>query len=406
MAQRYRIPPCAEYDIPGTQAWLEDMAAQGLHLTKDGFFLGLACFEEGPLREERFRLEATATSSSLFSDQYTPTPKAEALSAELGWTYRARRGQFHIYSCPDPQAPELNTDPQIQAMTLEALGKYLRKAFLDSLIAMLLHTMLWLSHALISLAVVLGTVPVVTALVLLGWWMVRNVLLLVRLSKLRKQLQSGIPLENRSDYRPRRYRHLVGKTARVVLEIYVLCVFLGAWSQNLTGEKDVKLQEYEGSFPFATIQDYYPEATVQTVNFLNGSEFKTWSTGISPENYDYRQYAEVTREGQTTSMVLYTDYFQTCHEFVAAGLVWELAFQVRGSLGERLVNWVTGEDPVELRELDLPGADYAAVFWRYHFPYALMQKGDKVLMIELTVLGSGESLDIETAAKIALEHLQ
>ncbi len=403
---RYRIPPCGADDIAGMERWLEDMAAAGLHLAKDGFLWGTAAFEVGAPRQERFRLEATTTNGGLLSEEYDPTQKAVELAEELGWTYRARRGQFHIYSTADPHAPELNTDPQVQAMSLAALVRYLRKAFLDSLFALLLHALLWLSHALISAAVAFGAVPVAVAMVLLGWWMVRSILRLVRLSRLCRQLQAGIPLENRADYRRRPYRHLVGKGVRFLMGLYLLVVLLTAWSQDLTGEPNTKLKGYQGTFPFATIQDYYPDAQVKTVNSFNDSQFKTWSTLLAPENYDYRQYAEVTQDGSTSSMVLYVDYYRTCHEWVAAGLVRELAFQVQGSLGERLGNRIFGGDSVELREFDLPGADYAATFSRAHFPYALLQKGDTVLMIELTVLGDGEGLGIESAAQIALSHLR
>ena len=41
---RYRIPPCPAYDIPGMESWLEDLAAKGLHLSKDGFFGILTSF--------------------------------------------------------------------------------------------------------------------------------------------------------------------------------------------------------------------------------------------------------------------------------------------------------------------------------------------------------------------------
>ena len=36
----YRLTPCPARDMDTMEAWLEDMAAQGLFLTKDGFFCG------------------------------------------------------------------------------------------------------------------------------------------------------------------------------------------------------------------------------------------------------------------------------------------------------------------------------------------------------------------------------
>ena len=103
---RYRIPPCPAYDIPAMESWLEDMAAKGLHLTKDGFFGLFTTFEEGPPKKERFRLEPTDRRNGLFSEEYDPEDEAVQMLHQMGWTYRARRGQFYIYSTDDPGAPE------------------------------------------------------------------------------------------------------------------------------------------------------------------------------------------------------------------------------------------------------------------------------------------------------------
>ena len=96
MAYRYRIPPCPAWDIPATESWLEDMAAKGLHLSQDGFFGLLTTFEEGTPKQERFRLEPTTTRGGLFSREYDPEDEAVQLLRQMGWKYRARRGQFHI----------------------------------------------------------------------------------------------------------------------------------------------------------------------------------------------------------------------------------------------------------------------------------------------------------------------
>ena len=50
---RNHIPPCPAYDLPAMESWLEDMAAKGLHLSKDGFFGPTVSFEEGPPKRER-----------------------------------------------------------------------------------------------------------------------------------------------------------------------------------------------------------------------------------------------------------------------------------------------------------------------------------------------------------------
>ena len=154
---RYRIPPCPAYDIPAMESWLEDMAAEGLHLSKDGFFGLFTTFEEGPPKKERFRLEPTDRRNGLFSEEYDPEDEAVQMLHQMGWTYRARRGQFYIYSTDDPGAPELNTDPQVQALTMAALTKFLRKKLRDGLILTALYLMLYFGDIIISAILLLGT---------------------------------------------------------------------------------------------------------------------------------------------------------------------------------------------------------------------------------------------------------
>lgn len=93
MKHAYRLPPCPDYDVEGTESWLTDMAGQGLHLTKDGFFFGVATFEKGDPQEVRYRLEAAPKTTSMWAeDGGYPDQDAVELSRDLGWEYVANRG--------------------------------------------------------------------------------------------------------------------------------------------------------------------------------------------------------------------------------------------------------------------------------------------------------------------------
>ena len=166
---RYRIPPCSEYNVPAMERWLEDMAAKGLHLSADGFFGLAATFEEGPPKRERFRLEPTTTKGGILSNEYAPEEDIQAFAAQMGWTYRARRGQFHIWSCDDPHAPELHTDPQIQAMSVAALGKHLRKRLSGNLFIAAMYLFVLYGDIILTAAIGYGSWWVVTALGLFTW---------------------------------------------------------------------------------------------------------------------------------------------------------------------------------------------------------------------------------------------
>ena len=53
----HRFPPCPVYDIEGLESWLEDLAKQGLVLTKAGLFFGFAEFEKTAPKSMRYRLQ-------------------------------------------------------------------------------------------------------------------------------------------------------------------------------------------------------------------------------------------------------------------------------------------------------------------------------------------------------------
>ncbi len=213
---RYRVPPCPAYDIPAMDSWLEDMAARGLHLSSEGFFMGIGTFTEGPPRRERFRLEPTATKKGLLSDEYDPTSDAVETHRQMGWYYRGRRDQFHIYSSADPEAPELNTDPQVQAITMAALTKHLRGVLLHTLFLLTLYTLLYFGDMVISAAIWLGTWRIGLLLGLLVWGLVRQIRTLAVLTRFRRSLQLGESLPHRIDYRRNGRRHLAFGAVRKI----------------------------------------------------------------------------------------------------------------------------------------------------------------------------------------------
>ena len=55
------------------------MAAQGLRLSRDGFFAGFAIFERGEPRQIRYRLEASSKKGGLFAEG-EDSPDREELS--------------------------------------------------------------------------------------------------------------------------------------------------------------------------------------------------------------------------------------------------------------------------------------------------------------------------------------
>ena len=400
---RYRIPPCPAYDIPGMESWLEDLAAKGLHLSKDGFFGILTSFEEGPPKKERFRLEPTDRKGGLFSEEYDPEDEQVQLLHQMGWTYRARRGQFHIYSSDDPGAPELNTDPQVQAVTMSALTQFLRKKVTNALFTTLLYLFLYFGDILISSTLLLGTPLVLLFAGLMLWDLGCSLKALIVLVRWRNQLRQGQPLPHRSDYRRSGWRYLTTEFLRKTLWIVVfLCV---AW-RMLYIEVDEPYEKIaDQHFPFYTVADYYPGAEIKRTESI--SEFYTWEDLLSPENYDFREYTEVKLGGETFDCWLSVNYHRTRWEWTARRLARELVSQAGANRLEQTAARIFGDEPVIATEIALPDADYCAWFYKHRSdPYMVIQKNNVVIQVNLEIPGSAAEPTPEELARLILSQIQ
>ncbi len=401
---RYRIPPCPAYDIPAMESWLEDMAARGLHLSKDGFFGFFTTFEEGPPKKERFRLEPTDRKGGLFSEEYDPADEQLQLLHQMGWTYRARRGQFHIYSTDDPNAPELNTDPQVQAVTMAALTKYLWKKLRDTLVMMALYTVLSFGDLLLSSTLLLGTPLMLLLVGALLWDLGVSVRALLVLTGYRKQLRKGQPLPHRSDYRRSGQRYLAARFLRFALWIIVF-----AWSAARVFPVLVDAQ-YEPlidqTVPFHTVADYYPDARVERQNGILKSKIYIWSDLLSPENIDFKEYTQVTLDGETFDCWLTVHYHRTRWEWTARRLAKEFVSQAGANRFDQAAARVFGDDPVIATRIAMPDADYCAYFYKNRSnPYIVIQADNIVIQVNLDILGGTEPVP-EELARCILSQIQ
>ena len=400
---RYRIPPCPAYDIPGMESWLEDLASKGLHLSKDGFFGLLTSFEEGPPKKERFRLEPTDRKGGLFSEEYDPEDEQVQLLHQMGWTYRARRGQFHIYSSDDPGAPELNTDPQVQAVTMSALTQFLRKKVTNALFTTLLYLILYFGDILISSTLLLGTPLVLLFAGLMLWDLGCSLKALIVLVRWRNQLRQGQPLPHRSDYRRSGWRYLT--TAFLRKSLWIAFFLCAAW-RVLYIEVDEPYEKMSNQhFPFYTVADYYPGAEIKRTESI--SEFYVWEDLLSPENYDFREYTEVKRNGETFDCWLSVNYHRTRWEWTARRLAREFVSQAGANRLEQTAAKIFGDEPVIATEIALPDADYCAYFYKYrNDPYMVIQKNNVVIQVNLEIPGSAAEPTPEELARLILLQIQ
>lgn len=372
----YRLPPCPSYDVEGIESWLSDLAArQGLFLAKDSL-LGIRAFERGTPRPARYRLEAAPKSTSLWAeDGGEPAPEAVALGAEYGWEYLTRCGEFYVYRTFEPGARELNTDPAVQAIALNAVRKRRRAALAGSLLypALLLFALLRMD-ALLLTVIQARTWYALLLLVLVVWLFADAAAEFFHLRKLYQRLRRGEPLTHRADWQKRAVRHYAKDAVQLVLALVFLAVTLHTWSARTLGEDRIPLAEYPGDPPFVTMAGLAGPGAYGYQSTMTGQSFNTvrvWHDWLAPYNADWHEQASVCRaDGSTLNGGLLID----CHEAASPWLARQLAREYTESDAR-------AEDAAPLPLPALPVEYAAGSTDRFGFPTVTLQNGRQVLHV-------------------------
>ncbi len=399
----YRRPPCPQYDIPGTQRWLEEMAGEGWILEYDSFFLDYAQFRRDAPQTIRYRLEATCTQPSIFSDRYAPDDETREQYRQMGWDYQGRRGQFHIYAATDPEAPELHSDPEIHALSLKNLGRFLLKDLCWSLAWMCVYTHLFTGYLFWAALVVMPLFVLAAFAGLLGWYLFSRIWFLWKLYQYKKQMELLAQLTYQKPSKVQTWRRYLGRPFRALVWAVTLLTVATMWAEDLTGECAAALEAWDQSLPFATAADFYPEATaIEPGPSYIENRISFWSRYLAPENYECTQYVQVTlADGTQKTVYLNIRYHHVRKPWMAQGLAREAIAQASGTPIKRLLGM--GQ---EVHALVLPGVETAAWYQeiRYH-PSLIVAKGDVMMRIQF---GSdlGKDFTMEELAQIALDALK
>ena len=219
-----RLIPDNRWDMGMMENWLEDMAAEGWLLEKCGGHF--ATFERWEPRPCRFRLEP------LGGRRQDQQEAAEELYAQLGWRRLCPMGEFVIFYCLDPDAPELQTDPVAENWLVEKLLKKTRRGLVLSWLFLLVCFVVFGVRLLRSETpvedLILGTdAEIVFAAVLLPWLAWETVRALGGLRRMRRQMAAGFPRTHTGDWKKNRRRAAVGTALLIIF--YVLWVGYPFW---------------------------------------------------------------------------------------------------------------------------------------------------------------------------------
>lgn len=391
----YRIPPCPYYDTKTMQAWLEEMAAKGMILGKEGIFPGIVAFEKTTPKKIRYRLIASEHNPKQSRPyRYAPIPDQETQSfhREFGWEYIATRRDFHIYACTDPNAPEMETDPLVQAMAYE---QAIRREKLD----VMGYTLLVAVNALLLgwqfYDFLMGNTyrfRTYHAWIGLMWlfYLVPHIRGFRQLRLRQKLLREGQPLPTSPGYRktaPGYWLSLAGKA--LLIAALFLTVFHTP-SAVYPQQDWISLSDYRGEIPFATMQELLPDAQLRE-DIAWGNEILTTSTVLA-DTWQLNQQLHITLpDGTKTSGSLNVVRRHTKLPSVARKQA-EKAF----SHGEK-----RNQEPILLA---IDGIDYAFYYRDRTYDYVVLQKDNMILTVDLKIY-NGDPLTPEDIAQIMAPYL-
>lgn len=213
-----RFVPVDSLDIAAMESWLADLAEDGLFLVSFGTLF--ANFESCPPRKAAYRLEATVF------PLVEPDKKKRELLEDFGWEYICPFGKyFHVYCAKTENAPEIHTDPAIQAEVYEQIYRSQRNwgILYCSIYTLMLLALVFVRkpgffNIILNIGFFLTFGAYMAAFAILG------IIQFLRLRRIKNLLKNGTPLSHSGDYRKKRWRHISANVFIFLLFLSVLLV--------------------------------------------------------------------------------------------------------------------------------------------------------------------------------------
>ena len=323
----YRLVPCPWYDVEGIESWLESMAQEGLFLRKEAHFGDFTSFEQGEPKTVRYRLEAAQRSTSFLSESGgEPDAEAVEMSGELGWEYLTKCGQFYIYACDDPDAPELNTDPSVQAMALS----YVRKDGRDSAIVNVLWVLLllgltWYGRCWLLLALQYSSWLVLLTAVMIIGEMVFGIKRVLMIRRLRKKLLEGNQPDRKKDWKKHAFGYRAGRLLNVLVAVVWVVGACAYWMNSVENPNEIPITEYQGELPYLRLSEIGVEGSFDRDKVMDYTNKVTvssdWLAGTVIQSNESGEFT--MEDGRRIDCAMYVTYTDMRADWLARELAAE-----------------------------------------------------------------------------------
>ena len=370
MKRVFRFCPCNFWNIEAIQSWLEDMAVQGLFLEKDGLYWKVFSFERKIPQKVKYRLDVAKKHKS--DDESEVTFDEKELYRSMGWDYVLHYGDFNIYRSIETDAPELNTEPETHALTINLLKKKYRGALINAIVWTIIN-LLWGGSCLFYGFIAAVSVNLLFLLCIYGfiiWLVIIPLVKAVRFRSYEKRLLLGDSITHPVAWKKSAVITLVGR----ILSIALWCGFavaIGIQTGLINSSTWLPHEEYTGDPPFATVMDMFSDATMlEKRDWSDYGDYKIEENVLSKNIYWYESCDVSTPDDQNYFCIVRLVYYETASDWIAKKLEKQYyAFDSSGIRGK------------EFAAIDMPdlGVDSTRVYNSNGSLYVLMRDGNRVV---------------------------
>ena len=214
---------------------------------------GSGKFESAEPRKLRYRLEPLRT------ETYDAQCEREETYREMGWEPAGVLGDYRVYACADPQAPELFTDPSALRLTWEDQLRRFRRHRLISILLIVVWTILqfrslWESGRPVEVFLRGMWAVWLLAVVCALEWLHGNLRALRGVQRLRRQLEAGMApdTENLDESLRRRRRQNVVS--------WGICGLVAVLAVSVIGsQREMPLSDAPEPLPYVAMEVLAPE---------------------------------------------------------------------------------------------------------------------------------------------------
>lgn len=258
MKKRFLMPE-AYWDAALLERWLEEKAVQGWRPVSFSRY-GSGKFALAEPRKLRYRLEPLRT------ETYDAQCEREETYREMGWEPAGVLGDYRVYACADPQAPELFTDPSALRLTWEDQLRRFRRHRLISILVIVVWTILqfrslWESGRPVEVFLRGMWAVWLLAVVCALEWLHGNLRALRGVQRLRRQLEAGMAPDTENldaSLRRRRRQNIVSWGICGLVAVLVVSV--------IGSQRELPLSDAPEPLPYVAMEVLAPEAAALSMD--------------------------------------------------------------------------------------------------------------------------------------------